>query len=203
MAQWLTNPTNIHEDTCLIPGSLSRLRIWHCCGCAVGHRHGSDPMLLWLWCRPAATAWIRPLAWESPYATGVAVKIPKKKKSFPSETLGSGIRGSSSSSLGTLPRHSGLRFPHLLSGNNTKSLPLGLLRRLNMHYIASNTVNIQYVRYYFFHYYKSVPGMGKRQRKKKRENSYLRKSSVKGSTSLPAKGVFCLCPVPMAGYAPS
>ena len=81
---------------------------------------------------------------------GVAVKIPKKKKSFPSETLGSGIRGSSSSSLGTLPRHSGLRFPHLLSGNNTKSLPLGLLRRLNMHYIASNTVNIQYVRYYFF-----------------------------------------------------
>ena len=24
--------------------------------CGVGHRHGSDPKLLWLWCRPAATA---------------------------------------------------------------------------------------------------------------------------------------------------
>ena len=31
-------------------------------------------MLLWLWCRPAATAWIRPLAWESPYAMGAALK---------------------------------------------------------------------------------------------------------------------------------
>ena len=27
--------------------------------CGVGHRCGSDPVLLWLWCRPAATALIR------------------------------------------------------------------------------------------------------------------------------------------------
>ena len=49
----------------------------------VGHRHGSDPMLLWLWCRLAATALIRPLAWELPYAAGAAIektKRPKKKK---------------------------------------------------------------------------------------------------------------------------
>ena len=39
-----------------------------------------DPMLLWLWCRPAAEAPIRPLAWEPPYATGVALKRQKKKK---------------------------------------------------------------------------------------------------------------------------
>ena len=36
--------------------------------CGVGHRRGSDPELLWLWCRPAATALIQPLALELPYA---------------------------------------------------------------------------------------------------------------------------------------
>ena len=38
----------------------------------VGPRHGWDPALLWLWCRPAAVAPIGPLAWEPPYATGAA-----------------------------------------------------------------------------------------------------------------------------------
>ena len=37
-------------------------------------------MLLWLWCRPAATALTRPLAWETPYAMGVALKRPKEKE---------------------------------------------------------------------------------------------------------------------------
>jgi len=45
----------------------------------VGHRHGSDPSLLGLWCRPAATAPIRPLAWELPYAAGVALKKERKE----------------------------------------------------------------------------------------------------------------------------
>ena len=48
--------------------------------CGVGHRHGSDPVLLWLWCRPAAIAPIRPLAWELPYAAGVTLKRQKGKK---------------------------------------------------------------------------------------------------------------------------
>ena len=39
-----------------------------------------DPTLLWLWCRLAATALIRPLAWELPYAVGVALKKKKKKR---------------------------------------------------------------------------------------------------------------------------
>ena len=39
-----------------------------------------DPVLLWLWCRPAAVALIGPLAWEPPYAVGVALKRKKKKK---------------------------------------------------------------------------------------------------------------------------
>ena len=41
-------------------------------GCGVGCMCNLDPMLLWLWCKPAATALIQPLAWEPPYATSVA-----------------------------------------------------------------------------------------------------------------------------------
>ena len=48
--------------------------------CGVGRRHGSDPESLWLWHRPAATALIRPLAWEPPYSTGAALEKKKKKK---------------------------------------------------------------------------------------------------------------------------
>ena len=46
--------------------------------CGVGCRSGSDPALLWLWRRPVATVPIQPLAWESPYATGTALKIHKQ-----------------------------------------------------------------------------------------------------------------------------
>ena len=41
------------------------------------------PALLWLWCRQAAVALIRPLACEPPYAMGVALKIQKDKKKGP------------------------------------------------------------------------------------------------------------------------
>ena len=43
--------------------------------CGVGCRRGSDPVLLWLWRRPVATAPIQLLAWEPPYAAGVAQEI--------------------------------------------------------------------------------------------------------------------------------
>ena len=42
--------------------------------CDVGLRLGSDPVLLWLWHWPAATGPIRPLAWEPPYAVGMAIE---------------------------------------------------------------------------------------------------------------------------------
>ena len=48
--------------------------------CGVGRRHGSDLALLWLWCRLAATALIRPLAWEPPYAVSAALEKDKKTK---------------------------------------------------------------------------------------------------------------------------
>ena len=50
MAQWLMNLTRNHEVACLIPA-------WPCSvgwgsdiavSCGVGHRRGSDPVLLWL-----------------------------------------------------------------------------------------------------------------------------------------------------------
>ena len=45
--------------------------------CGVGLRCSSDAAWLWLWRQPPATAPIRPLAWELPYAKGAALKRPK------------------------------------------------------------------------------------------------------------------------------
>ena len=58
--------------------------------CGVGCRLGSDPVLLQLWRRLAATAPIEPLAWKLPYATGVALKKKEeeeKNESLQGETL--------------------------------------------------------------------------------------------------------------------
>ena len=44
--------------------------------CGAGCRFGSDLALLWLW---RTTALIGPLAWELPYATGIALKSRKKE----------------------------------------------------------------------------------------------------------------------------
>ena len=46
----------------------------------VGHRRGLDPVLLWFWRGLAATAPIQPLAWETTYASGVALEKAKKTK---------------------------------------------------------------------------------------------------------------------------
>ena len=39
-----------------------------------------DPALTWMWFRPAATAPIKPLAWEPSFTTGAFLKRQKKKK---------------------------------------------------------------------------------------------------------------------------
>ena len=59
------NPTGVHEEDSSIPGL---------------HQWVKDPVLLWLWCRPAAVALIPALAWELPYTTNCGPKKKKKKK---------------------------------------------------------------------------------------------------------------------------
>ena len=54
--------------------------------CGVGHRPGSDPVLLWLWCRLAAVAPIRPLAWEPPYTVGAAQNKQTNKQKKPANS---------------------------------------------------------------------------------------------------------------------
>ena len=52
--------------------------------CGVGCRRSSVPALLWFWRGLAATVLIRPLAWEPPYAVGVALeKATRQKKKDP------------------------------------------------------------------------------------------------------------------------
>ena len=80
VTQKVKNLTSIQEDVGSIPGLAS---VGEGSGivtnCRVGHRCGSDSMLLWLQCRPAAAATIRSLAWELPCAAGAAVKRKKEK----------------------------------------------------------------------------------------------------------------------------
>ena len=71
--------------------------------CGIGHRHGSDLVLLWLWHRLAAIALIQLLAWDAPYAMGVALKRQKEKK----ELIWRSHHGSVKTNMTSIPEDRG------------------------------------------------------------------------------------------------
>ena len=75
-------------------------------------------LLLRLWCRPAATALIRPLTWEPPYAASEALKrqkikkIKKQRVVMDSENFGSSKVGELPCGLSWSERASRASDPH-------------------------------------------------------------------------------------------
>ena len=74
MAQWLTNLTSIVRTRVQYLALIGGLRIHVAVSCGVGCRRSLDLVLLWLWHSPTAAPQIQSLAWELPYAAGVALK---------------------------------------------------------------------------------------------------------------------------------
>ena len=64
MVQQVKNRASFHEDADLIPGLAQWVR---------------NLAFLWLWCWLAVAAPIGPLAWEPPYASGLALKRQNKQ----------------------------------------------------------------------------------------------------------------------------
>ena len=72
MAQWVNNPTSIHDDAGLILAQCVK-GTGIATSCGVGPGCGSDLAMLWPQCKLAAMAPTRSLTWELPYAMGVAL----------------------------------------------------------------------------------------------------------------------------------
>ena len=77
VAQWVKNPTSVHDDAGLKPGLIQWIKgsSGHCHELWCSSRRGSNLVLLWLWHRQAAAALTWPLAQTRNFhVTGAALK---------------------------------------------------------------------------------------------------------------------------------
>ena len=77
---WVTNPTGIHELWVQFLAPLSGLCVWCCHELWYVSQTCLGFYLQWLWCRLAATALIRPLAWEVPCVMVASLKSRNERK---------------------------------------------------------------------------------------------------------------------------
>ena len=114
--------------------------------CGVVCRHGWDPLLLWLWHRPVATAPIRTLARELPCAMGCGprkskkTKKKEKKKRKPSQWKNIPTKGAQWHKCKTT--HYALKYhvwkPKYMSGKQPKEVYL--MKNRHKHWLPDNYV---------------------------------------------------------------
>ena len=68
------NLTSIHENAVWSLASFSGLKIWHCHELWYRSQTQLESGIAVVWCRPASTVPIWPLAWAPAYAAGTALK---------------------------------------------------------------------------------------------------------------------------------
>ena len=121
--------------------------------CGVGHIHGSDLVLLWLWHRPVSTAPIGSLAWKLPYATSAA---PKNKKETTSPHTPWPLH-----SLSDPYPVSGWSYPQTLSlwPNNCASLSSRLSSRGHQNTHSHFQVPMMRIKFTAFYQHSLVPGL--------------------------------------------
>ena len=80
VAQWLMNPARIHENVGSTPGLAQQVKDlrYHELWCMLQMQLGSHVVVAVA--QASGHSSDRPLGWEPPYATGVALKQQKKKK---------------------------------------------------------------------------------------------------------------------------
>ena len=110
--------------------------------CGIGRRCSSDPALLWLWCRPTATALKGPLAWETSVCCGYGPKKTKKTNKQTKYIYGTGEAEGPDKMIPNVPGLQNLLFilhsPLQLVALPSSHLPPRLGRNLSLAHHEAN-----------------------------------------------------------------